>query len=104
MAMPDAVSALLKIAAVPRDLLRRSVYNVTSFSLSAADFRERALAAFPEADITFVPDERRQGIVDSWPAGLNDKAAARDWGWSPAYDIDRAFDEYLIPIIRQRYA
>ena len=104
MAMPDAVSALLKIAAVPRESLRRSVYNVTSFSLSAAEFRERVLAAFPDARITFVPDERRQGIVDTWPAGLNDKAAARDWSWEPAYDIDRAFDEYLVPIIRQRYA
>jgi threonine 3-dehydrogenase len=34
---------------------------------------------------------------------LNDKAARRDWGWTPAYDIDRAFDEYLIPNIRERH-
>ena len=68
MAMPDAVAALLDLAAAPREQLRRSEYNVTSFSLSAAEFRRRALATFPDADITFVPDERRQGIVDSWPA------------------------------------
>ncbi len=103
MAMPDAVTALLQIASVPRVQLRRSVYNVTSFSLSAAEFRDRTLTAFPDASITFAPDERRQGIVDSWPAGLNDKAASRDWSWSPAYDVDRAFGEYLIPTIRQRY-
>jgi threonine 3-dehydrogenase len=41
--------------------------------------------------------------VDSWPAGLNDHAAQRDWGWAPAYEIDRAFDEYLMPNIRRRY-
>ena len=103
MAMPDAVAALLDLAAAPREQLRRSEYNVTSFSLSAAEFRRRALAAFPDADITFVPDERRQGIVDSWPADLNDRAAARDWAWAPQYDIDRAFDEYLLPTIRKRY-
>jgi nucleoside-diphosphate-sugar epimerase len=103
MAMPDAVKALLDIAAAPREDLQRSEYNVTSFSLSAAEFRARALAAFPEAKITFEPDLRRQGIVDSWPADLNDKAAKRDWGWSPEYGIDRAFDEYLIPTIRERY-
>lgn len=103
MAMPDAVTALLNIAAAPREDLRRSEYNVTSFSLSAAEFRERALAAFPDAQITFDPDLRRQRIVDSWPADLNDRAATRDWGWDPEYGIDRAFDEYLIPNISDRY-
>lgn len=103
MAMPDAISSLLQLAGTPRDRLQRSVYNVTSFSLSAAEFRERVLKAFPRAQITFEPDKRRQGIVDSWPAGMNDKAARQDWDWQPAYDIDRAFDEYLIPNITRRY-
>ena len=101
--MPDAITALLQLSQAPRQALTRSVYNVTSFSLSAADFRNRVLAAFPEAQITFEPDEQRQGIVDSWPAGMNDHLARRDWGWQPAYDVDRAFDEYLVPNIRRRY-
>ncbi|MFN2138093.1 MAG: NAD-dependent epimerase/dehydratase family protein [Candidatus Promineifilaceae bacterium] len=104
MAMPDAVTALLELAAAPREDLRRSVYNVTSFSSSAGEFRQRVVQAFPDAEISFAPDERRQGIVDSWPSGLNDRAAQRDWNWSPAYDADRAFDEYLVPSIRKRYA
>lgn len=103
MVMPDAITSLLQLATTPREQLRRTVYNVTSFSLSAADFRERVLAAFPKAQITFEPDERRQGIVDTWPAGMNDHAARRDWGWQPAYDIVRSFDEYLIPNIIKRY-
>jgi nucleoside-diphosphate-sugar epimerase len=103
MAMPDAVTALLQLAESPVETCRRAVYNVTSFTLSAADFRDEVLAAFPEAQITFDPDERRQGIVDSWPAGLSDEAARRDWGWQPAYDLRRAFDEYLVPNIRRRY-
>lgn len=103
MAMPDAVTALLKLAAAPDRNLTRRVYNVTSFSLSAGEFRERVLRAFPEAEITFEPDLKRNGIVDSWPADLNDNDARRDWDWSPAYDVDRAFDEYLIPNITKRY-
>ncbi|MEZ4643846.1 MAG: NAD-dependent epimerase/dehydratase family protein [Chloroflexota bacterium] len=103
MAMPDAVRSLLQLANAPRATLTRDVYNVTSFSITAGEIRERVLAAFPGAEIDYDIDSRRQGIVDSWPAGLNDKAARRDWGWEPAYDIDRAFDEYLIPNIRQRY-
>ncbi len=103
MAMPDAVKSLLLVADAPRENLRRAVYNVTSFSLSAADFHSRVQQAFPDAEISFQPDERRQRIVDSWPGGMNDKAAQRDLGWQPDYDIDRAFDDYLIPNIIKRY-
>jgi len=35
MAMPDAVTALLKLAAAPPERLTRRVYNITSYSLSA---------------------------------------------------------------------
>lgn len=103
MAMPDAVTALLRLAHAPREDLTRQVYNVTSFSLSAAEMYDLVCEAFPGAEISYEVDEKRQGIVDSWPADLNDDAARRDWGWQPAYDAERAFGEYLIPNIRQRY-
>jgi len=103
MAMPDAVNALVNLAAAPASALSRRVYNVTSFSLTAAEFREQVLGYFPDARITFEPDLSRQGIVDSWPAGLNDNDARRDWDWSPEYEMDRVFGEYLVPNIRRRY-
>ncbi len=104
MAMPDAVKSLLHLWRAPRGNLTRDVYNVTSFSLSAAEFRELVLQAFPDAEITYHPDLKRQGIIDSWPAGLNDKPARRDWNWQPDYDVQRAFEAYLAPAIRERYA
>lgn len=103
MAMPDAIQSLLDLASAPREALSRLVYNVTSFSVTAEQIREKVLQAFPEAVIDFKVDERRQGIVDSWPAALNDHAARRDWGWQPVYDFEAAFDDYLIPNIRERY-
>ena len=103
MAMPDAITSLLHLWQAPRANLSRSVYNVTSFSLSAAEFKTQVERAFPQAEVTFVPDLHRQGIVDSWPAGLNDKQARTDWGWQPAYGVERAFDEYLVPNITKRY-
>ena len=48
-------------------------------------------------------DLKRQAIVDSWPEDVDDQAARRDWGFAPVYDFPRAFDEYLIPSIRERY-
>lgn len=104
MTMPDAVKALMELADAPVESLTQHVYNVTSFSLTAEQIAARVKAAFPGAEITYEPSEGRQNIVDSWPAELDDSAARRDWGWQPDYDVDRAFDEYLIPTIRQQYA
>ncbi|MCP4415001.1 MAG: NAD-dependent epimerase/dehydratase family protein [Chloroflexi bacterium] len=103
MAMPDAITSLLDLWQAPRSSLTRSVYNVTSFSLSAAEFKKQVEKVFPKAAVTFVPDHHRQGIIDSWPAGLNDKQARKEWGWQPAYDVERAFADYLVPNIKQRY-
>jgi threonine 3-dehydrogenase len=103
MVMPDAIKALLTLAQAPREKLTRNVYNVTSFSRSALELSELVKAAFPEAQTTFEPSDARQGIVDSWPSGLDDSAARRDWGWSPDYDADRAFNDYLIPTVVEHY-
>src|SRR6185436_1032928 len=104
MAMPDAIEALLTLSAVPVEKLTRTAYNVAAFSRSAADIRDVVVKAFPKASIAFTVDPKRQAIVDSWPADVDDSAARADWGFSPAHDFSRAFDEYLIPTIRQRYA
>jgi nucleoside-diphosphate-sugar epimerase len=104
LAMPDAVDALLALGHAPKDRLTRAAYNVTAFSASAADIREVVLQAFPRGAITYQLAPKRQGIVDSWPADLDDAAARADWGFNPSYDFDRAFSEYLIPTIRERYA
>ena len=103
MAMPDGVAALLALAAAPKDTLTRTAYNLGAFSPSALEIYEVVHAAFPGAAISWKTDVKRQGIVDSWPAEVDDSAARRDWGFAPAYDFGRAFSEYLIPTIRARY-
>ena len=101
---PDAADTLLTLADTRRDRLTRTTYNVCAFSRSAAAIRKVVAAAFPGAAITYKIDEKRQGIVDSWPADVDDSRARADWGFRPAYDFDRAFREYLIPTIRSYYA
>jgi nucleoside-diphosphate-sugar epimerase len=103
MVMPDAIKALLLLAAAPAERLTRTVYNVTSFNPCAAEIAEIVRKAFPGADISFDPESKRKDIVDSWPAQMDDSAARRDWGWQPDYGLTSAFDDYLIPAIRQRY-
>jgi nucleoside-diphosphate-sugar epimerase len=104
MAMPDGVEALLTLATAPRVRLTRTAYNVAAFNPSAREIHDVVVAAFPAARITWETDAKRQGLVDSWPAAVDDSAARRDWGFDPRLDFDRAFREYLIPQIRARYA
>ncbi len=103
MAMPDAIDALLKLADAPKSTLTKHVYNLTNFNPSAAEFAELVRREWPDADISFAPDAQRQAIVDSWPEDVDDSAARADWGFSPQYDLQRAFDNYLVPAIRELY-
>jgi nucleoside-diphosphate-sugar epimerase len=100
MAMPDAIDALLKLAAAEPHRLSCTAYNVRAFNPSADEIRASVLRAFPNAKITYTVDEKRQNIIDSWPEDVDDTAARNDWGFAPSYDFDRAFHEYLIPNIR----
>jgi threonine 3-dehydrogenase len=103
MAMPDAIDALLTLGHAPREHITRTAYNVTAFNPSAAEIRDVVTRAFPAAEIVFDVDRKRQDIVDSWPADVDDSAARADWAFRPQYDFAHAFSDYLIPAIRQRY-
>jgi threonine 3-dehydrogenase len=103
MAMPDAIKSLLMLMDVPREKLSNNVYNIAAFAITADEFRQRALQAFPEAKISYEVNPRRQGIVDSWPEDVDDSLARADWDWKPDFDVDRFFDDYFLPEIRKRY-
>jgi len=104
MAMPDGVDALLALAAAPRERLTRTAYNLGAFNPSAEEIRKLVVKAFPDAVISYEIDDKRQAIVDSWPADVDDSAARADWGFAPSHDLQRAFESYLVPGIRKRYA
>lgn len=103
MVMPDAIKALVSLANAPGERLSQCVYNISAFSLSAGEIRDRVLAAFPSAEISFDPDRPRARIVDTWPGEVDDTHARHDWDWRPDYDVSAAFDTYLIPEITAHY-
>jgi threonine 3-dehydrogenase len=104
MAMPDGVDALLTLAAADQSRLTRTAYNLGAFSPSAEEISAEVLRAFPHAKIIWKNDVKRQGIIDSWPADVDDSAAKRDWGFTAQYNFEKGFRNYLIPRIKQRYA
>jgi nucleoside-diphosphate-sugar epimerase len=104
MAMPDGVDALMTLASAPRQHLTRTAYNVSAFNPSAGEIRDVVVRTFPGARIDWDIDDKRQGIVDSWPADVDDSAARTDWGFAPRYDFERALTEYLVPTIRRQHS
>ncbi len=103
MAMPDAIKSLLMLMDAPRERLSHTVYNVAAFSITAGEFRDWAVQAFPGAQVRFEPNPRRQGIVDSWPEDVDDSLARAEWGWQPDYGVNEFFEAYFLPEIRKRY-
>ena len=101
MTMPDAVDALLKLADAPHEQLTRTVYNLKAFSPTAEEFATMSREFFPGATITTKLDDKRQGIIDSWPADVDDSAARRDWGFDPKHSFGRAFRDYLVPELKR---
>jgi nucleoside-diphosphate-sugar epimerase len=104
MAMPDAISALIALMEARAESLTTLSYNVAAFSPTAGELAALARRAYPTERVTFEPDGRRQAIVDSWPEDVDDTRARRDWGFQPAYDLERAFNEYWLPNIGRRAA
>ncbi len=99
MYMPDALRALIDLSEAPRETLKRCVYNISAFSPPASEIAKSVQRLVPEAKLTFRPDPKRQGILDSWPNALDDTCAREDWGWQPEFDLEGMTDD-LIPKIR----
>lgn len=97
MAMPDAIRAIVALEEADEAALSWRSYNVTSFNPSAQEFLDELLTRWSDAQVEFQVDRKRQEIVDSWPADVNDDAAREDWGWEPLYDFTSALDDYLVP-------
>ncbi|MCD4753606.1 MAG: NAD-dependent epimerase/dehydratase family protein [Anaerolineaceae bacterium] len=103
MVMPDAIKALVSLEKADKHQLSQHIYNITSFNPSAEELVTITKQAFPNAQIQFRTHAKRQAIVDSWPADVDDSAARKDWNWQPDFDLKKAFFQYLIPTIKKRY-
>lgn len=87
MYMPDAIDSIIKLyKSDPAKLRRRTDYNVAAFSFSPGELEEALREFVPDLRVTYSPDSR-QAIADSWPRYLDSSEAAKEWGFSPKYDI-----------------
>ncbi|HEY8937909.1 MAG TPA: NAD-dependent epimerase/dehydratase family protein [Cyclobacteriaceae bacterium] len=95
MYMDDAVKATLDLMEAPKEkILERSSYNISAMSFCPSEIAAAIKNHIPDFEITYNPDFR-QAIADSWPRSINDANARIDWGWTPAYDLERMVDTIL---------
>lgn len=90
MYMPDAVSAALTLMDADKARLRhRNAFNVTAMSFCPEDVAAYIRRYLPTFEVDYRVDPVRQSIANSWPNNLEDYAARVEWGWEPAYDLER---------------
>ncbi|RME61861.1 MAG: NAD-dependent epimerase/dehydratase family protein, partial [Candidatus Dadabacteria bacterium] len=102
LAMPDAVSALLKIAQAEN--LPKTVYNIYSFSLSSKELEQMLKKAYPSFKCIYEINIEKDRIVKSWPKAIDDRAARKDWGWSPKWDRESTIFNYLMPSFKEKFS
>lgn len=95
MYMEDAIKATLDLMEAPAEnILERAAYNVSAMSFSPAEIAAEIKKHIPEFEINYKPDFRQE-IADSWPRSINDANARIDWGWHPAYDLEKMTEDIL---------
>jgi len=95
MYMDDAIRATVELMEAPAKAIRvRTSYNLAAMSFTPAEVTDLIQQHLPGFSISYAPDFR-QKIAASWPESIDDSIAREQWGWKPAYDLERMTSEML---------
>lgn len=98
----DAMDATVRLMEAPAEKITiRTGYNLAGMSFSPKEIASSIQKTIPDFKITYKPDFR-QAIAESWPAEIDDSQARKDWGWRPAYSLDKMTEE-MISELRKKY-
>lgn len=95
MYVKDALQAMVGLLKAPADRLTRRVYNIHAIAPTAKQIADAITQRLPGVRLTFAPDPAVVALIESWPAVIEDGSARRDWGWQPAYDLDRLANDLI---------
>ena len=105
MYMPDAIRAALEIMeAEPQRLTHRNAFNITAMTVSPESVAAAIRRIIPGFTLDYDIDPLRQGIADSWPNSLDDRAAREEWGWAPKYDLASMTEDMITNISKTSQA
>jgi len=87
--MEDAIRATIELMDVSKENLSiRTSYNLSGMSFTPKEVFESIKIFYPDFKISYKPDFR-QNIADTWPQSIDDSSARKDWGWQPAFNLER---------------
>ena len=103
MYMPDCIKGTIDLMEADlAGLEHHADFNMASMSFSAGELAAEIKKHIPEFTIEYQPDYR-QAIADSWPRTIDDRAARKEWGWQPSYDL-ASMTADMLEKLGQRYA
>ena len=103
MTMSDAINSITQLMnARSTDVISR-IYHLNTFNPTPEEFAYLIKKYFPDFKLEYLINHKRQQMVNSWPLDLNCEKAINEWSWTPKYNLETAFSEYLIPGIRKHY-
>lgn len=86
--MDDAIRGTLTLMDAPAESLSiRSSYNLSGVSFTPAMLADEIRNVIPDFTITYITDDPRQAIADTWPNSIDDTTARQDWGWEPRFHL-----------------
>jgi threonine 3-dehydrogenase len=97
----DVLRALVNLLAAPTAGLTRRVYNIEAIPATLSEIATAVSRRLPSAVLRFDPDPAVSALLASWPARIDDGSARRDWGWHPAFDLDRMTEDFLDGLARE---
>ena len=103
MTMSDAINSVIQLMNAKNSDIISRIYHLSTFSPTAEEFANLLKTYFPNFELEYVINHKRQQMVNSWPIDLNCDKAKNEWNWMPTYNLKTAFSEYLIPGIKKHY-
>lgn len=100
--MNDALDATVRLMEASSEKITvRTSYNLAGMSFSPREIYQSICKFIPDFQITYKPDYR-QAIAESWPQEIDDSEARKDWGWRPAFSLDKMTAE-MIGELKKKY-
>ena len=87
----DVVNCLVKLKETDENKLKRRVYGIQGFSLSAGEMLEIVQKYVPNTNVKFLADEKAVKLIKEMPAKVNDARAREDWGWKAEYNCKKFY-------------
>lgn len=96
MYMDDAIRGTIQLMDAPAQQISiRSSYNFGGVNFTPEVLGAEIRKHIPEFKLTYVENDPRQAIANSWPQSIDDSYAKNDWLWKPEFDLVRMTEDML---------